>query len=92
MNDEVTCEHCGGTGHRPLTGVYAETLAGVRRRCSRSRDSYVYAGRDWKWFKAPSAMALNNRLSRLEEMGFVFSERYGRQRRFYLCSHQGDMK
>lgn len=89
MTDEITCQHCGGTGHLPLTGVYAETLAGVRRRCARGKECYVVANRDWKWFQSPSATALNNRLDRLEEMGFLFSERFGKQRRFYLSVWSG---
>ena len=35
------------------------------------------------------AETLNNRLRKLEEHGHVFSERYGAQRRFYLCVTKG---
>lgn len=64
-----------------LTGVYAETLKQVRARCRKSTD-YVLAHRDaGLWFNC-RATALNNRLSRLEQMGFLVSERFGKQRRF----------
>lgn len=88
MKDFHECPHCQGQGQIPLTGVYAETLAGVRRYCAR-KGGHVVANRDWKQFDAPTPTALNNRLARLEEMGFVFSERFGRQRRFYMCSVKG---
>lgn len=77
---ECVCKHCKGRGVLPLTGVYAETLRGVQRLCGRD-GCYVVANRDAWWFQCKPT-ALNNRLRRLEEMGFVQSCWFGRQRRF----------
>lgn len=82
MSDHVLCPHCRGRGIIELTGIYAETLRGVRRKCARN-GSYVVANRDAAWFGC-QATALNNRLDALEKHGLLRSERYGRQRRFYL--------
>ena len=71
----------------PLTGIYAETLQTMRTLLA-NRDAWIVANKDAKHFGCKPT-ALNNRLSRLEEMGFVLSERYGAQRRFYLCATKG---
>lgn len=81
MKHYLQCPHCRGEGQIELTGVYAETLRGVRRWCARP-ERFVVANRDWKWFAAPSPTALNNRLAMLERHGFLVSEKFGRQRRF----------
>lgn len=84
--DVYTCTHCAGRGVVPLTGVYLETLRAIRRKLARG--GYVVAGRDASWFGC-KATALNNRLSRLEEMGHLMSEQYGKQRRFTLTVAKG---
>lgn len=83
MSDHISCPHCKGKGTQPLTGVYAETLKGCRRLCRKG--GYVMANRDAEWFGC-GPTALNNRLSRLEELGFLVSEKYGRQRRFKVTN------
>lgn len=80
------CPTCQGAGVIPLTGIYAETLRGVRRLASRG--GYVVANRDASWFGCKPT-ALNNRLAMLENHGYVYSEKYGRQRRFFLCVTKG---
>lgn len=77
--DRVKCPHCDGKGHTELGGVYAETLQRMREHCSQG--GYVVANRDAELFGC-NPTALNNRLKRLEELGFVVSEKSGRQRRF----------
>lgn len=79
--DTTPCPHCSGCGRIPLTGIYAETLRGLRRWCTRPA-RFVVSNRDAWWFGC-KATALNNRLARLEELGLARSEKYGRQRRFY---------
>ena len=79
--DVVPCPHCQGRGQVAVTGVYAETLRGLRRWCANT-DRHVVANRDAGWFGC-KATALNNRLAWLEAHGFARSEKYGRQRRFY---------
>ena len=75
----LTCPHCKGDGRLELTGVYLETLIGVRLLCAKS--GHVIANQHAPAFDCKPT-ALNNRLRRLEELGFLVSERYGRQRRF----------
>lgn len=87
MTDKYECSCCNGTGRRELTGIYADTLNGVRRLC-KSKDSFVTAGRYAKWFRC-KATALNNRLAMLESHGFLFSEKYGKERRFFLSRVRG---
>jgi hypothetical protein len=79
----IRCPHCKGCGRLPLTGIYLDTLRGVRRKCA-MKGGNVVANRDAAWFGC-KATALNNRLVRLEELGFLRSEKYGRQRRFTLA-------
>lgn len=81
--DTTACPHCNGKGRIPVTGVYAETLRGLRRWCKRP-GMFVVANRDAYWFDCKPT-ALNNRLAWLESHGFARSEKYGRQRRFYLA-------
>lgn len=75
----VKCHTCKGSGLVVVTGVYAETLAGLRRL---AKSGYVVAGRDAAWFGC-KATALNNRLAWLETHGLARSEKYGRERRFF---------
>ena len=77
--DQIRCSCCRGTGKVPVTGVYAETLHGLRRM-TRAR-GYVVANRDAGWFLCEPT-ALNNRLAWLEKNGLAKSEKFGRQRRF----------
>lgn len=83
MHDRIRCATCHGTGMIVVTGVYAETLHGLRRRCSRG--GFVVANRDAAWFGC-KATALNNRLAWLEAHGLAKSERFGRQRRFFAVN------
>jgi response regulator of citrate/malate metabolism len=82
MADRYKCPCCKGRGTMPLTGIYAETLRDVRRWCARP-ERHVVANRDAWWFGC-SPTALNNRLAWLEEHSFIKSEKYGRQRRFFV--------
>jgi hypothetical protein len=75
----VKCSHCSGRGTVTLSGVYAETLNGLRRLCKSY--GYVVANRDAKLFGCKPT-ALNNRLAALERHGLARSEKFGRQRRF----------
>ena len=84
MTDHNTCPHCQGTGKIPLTGIYAETLDKMRKL----KFPFVVANQHAEYFGCQPT-ALNNRLRKLEEYGHVFSERYGAQRRFYLCVTKG---
>lgn len=80
MADSYKCPCCKGKGAVPLTGVYADTLRGLRRLCRRP-GGYVVANRDAPLFGC-EATALNNRLAWLERHGLATSFKYGRQRRF----------
>lgn len=82
MTDRHTCPHCNGFGTIPLTGIYADTLD-TMRQLSRTGWKFIVANQAAHRFLCKPT-ALNNRLRRLEELGFVRSERFGRQRRFYL--------
>lgn len=75
------CQMCSGTGKLAVSGVYKETLDGMKRLCARG--GYVIANRDAKWFGC-SGPALSNRLVWLEIHGYAVSERYGREKRFRL--------
>ncbi len=78
----LTCHHCKGKGMVELSGVYAETLRGVRRLCHQEVASVV-ANQWYKWFGCKPS-ALSNRLKKLEEHGFLRSEFFGRERRYFL--------
>ena len=80
MKDKVPCPFCNGKGHTILTGVYAETLTLLRKLTS-EKESFIVANQHAEQFGC-NPTALNNRLKRLEELGFAKSERYGRQRRY----------
>lgn len=88
-HDRFACPHCEGLGTLPLTGVYAVTL-GIARLICNERD-FVVANRDAEKF-ACKPTALNQRLKGLEDKGFLWSERYGSQRRFYLSCRTGTLK
>lgn len=75
-SDRVTCGHCGGTGHIELTGVYADTLALLRRQRAE------ITGADLAKVDGCKETAMNNRLAMLESHGFAKSRRYGRKRLF----------
>lgn len=77
-NHAHECPACKGHGWIELTGVYLETLKIILK----AKTTQVVANRD-HWFFGCSPTALNNRLARLEQMGYLKSERCGRQRRFY---------
>lgn len=79
MPTAIQCPHCKGKGTIPLTGVYAETLRGVRRLtksygyCVANKHAYLFGCKP---------TALNQRLAALERHGLLSSERFGRQRRY----------
>ena len=79
--DTIACPHCNGRGSVPVTGIYADTLTGLRRLTAQGRD--CVANRDAFFVFGCKPTALNNRLAWLEAHGFARSEKYGRQRRFY---------
>lgn len=72
----VPCKACGGTGEVELTGIYRDTLLWLRNHPDPQNAAAI--ARILK--VAPTAMA--NRLTALERMGLVTSERYGRERRW----------
>lgn len=76
----VTCSHCKGKGVIPVTGVYKETLRGLRRLCEQS-GGYCVANIHAAWFGCKGT-ALSNRLAWLEAHGLARSVKYGRQRRY----------
>lgn len=78
--ETVTCPRCEGEGVVALTGVYAETLAGVRGWC-RKHGGYIVANQAADAFGCEPT-ALCNRLDRLESLGLLTSETFGRERRF----------
>ncbi len=81
MADLVPCPCCGGTGLRPLTGVYAETLALLRAAGEAT-------GADLARRVGCKATAMNNRLAALERLGLAVSRRYGRLR-LYRAAERG---
>ena len=74
MSDTTTCGHCGGTGHVELTGVYADTLALLRRQKTE------VTGADLAVVDGCKDTTMNNRLAMLEHHGLATSRRYGRKR------------
>ncbi len=74
MKDTTTCGHCGGTGHVELNGVYADTLALLRKQ----KDEVT--GADLAKIDGCKPCAMNNRLSMLDHHGFLTSRRYGKKR------------
>lgn len=76
MADTTTCGHCGGTGHVELTGIYADTLALLRRQKSE------VTGAALSKIDGCKDTTMNNRLAMLERHGFATSRRYGRERLF----------
>lgn len=79
--DLIPCGCCEGSGQVFLGEEYQKTLDLIRK--SFRRPAHVLANRDHKNFGCRPT-ALNNRLRRLEELGFLTSVRSGRVRRFYL--------
>lgn len=72
----VRCPHCRGAGEVELTGVYAETLALLRRHGKEA------SGAALARLDGCKATAMNNRLAALERLGLASSRRYGRERLF----------
>jgi len=72
--DQVFCQHCSGTGRREVTGIYAETLALLRRQ------KQEVTGADLAAIDGCKATAMNNRLASLERLGLATSRRFGRKR------------
>ena len=70
----VRCPYCRGTGHIPLTGVYADTLALLQQQPGE------VTGADLAKAAGCQGPAMNNRLAALERLGLATSRRYGRLR------------
>lgn len=71
----VTCPCCHGTGQAPMTQPLVETLAILTQRPISTADIYAAVpGRDYF-----GITAINNRLNKLQKMGFVASERRGKE-------------
>jgi len=79
MTDFVQCSCCGGEGHVPLDGVFADTLKVLRKQRGEVTGAELSRAMKCK----PTAM--NNRLSYLQRHGFAVSRKYGR-RRFYRAT------
>jgi Mn-dependent DtxR family transcriptional regulator len=77
------CPRCRGSGQIPLTGVYAETLALLKRQ---RREA---SGADLARLDGCSGPAMCNRLARMEHLGLVVSRRYGHLR-LYRATTNGD--
>jgi hypothetical protein len=73
MSDMHPCAMCKGTGRVPLSGIYADTLALLRKYRN-------LCGADLAAIARCNGSAMCNRLAALEKMGFATSTRYGRQR------------
>lgn len=82
MATYISCGCCKGTGKVLLTGVYADTLLGARRYLK--SHAYLLASETAGWFGC-KATALSNRLKRLETLGLLKAQVYGRQRRYTLA-------
>lgn len=76
MPDRVPCGHCRGCGTVEVTGVYADTLALLRKQ----QDEV--SGAELARVAGCKATAMCNRLARLERMGLATSRKYGRERLF----------
>lgn len=68
----VKCSRCRGKGFVALTGVYADTLALVKRNPGLN-------GAQLAELAGCKATAMNNRLRALEDRGLASGEQYGRQ-------------
>ena len=69
----VRCTHCKGKGKVELNGVYADTLALLRKHDT-------VTGAELARVDGCSPNAMNNRLAALERMGLARSTRYGHKR------------
>ena len=76
MAVSIRCPCCRGSGRIPLTGIYAQTLA-LLRRCHGEVTAASLARQD-----GCKATAMNNRLAALERFGLATSRRFGRLRLF----------
>lgn len=72
---KVKCKCCAGTGSIELTGVYADTLALLRKAGETSGASLAKVA-------GCKSTAMNNRLAALEGHGLATSRPYGRLRLF----------
>jgi Mn-dependent DtxR family transcriptional regulator len=70
----IRCAHCRGKGAVPLSGVYMETWAALRRQKER------VSGADLARLMGVPETAMNNRLVALERHGLAEGEAYGRKR------------
>ncbi len=71
------CSQCGGSGYVTMTGVFADTLALLKKQSGEVTAAQLALVARCK------ATAMSNRLAALERMGFVSSRRYGRLRLFH---------
>ena len=78
--DMISCSCCNGSGKIELNGIYADTLAAIRRLRNRTE----FTGAEFGRLMVCKATAMNNRLAALERLGFLTSKRYGQQRRYRL--------
>lgn len=67
----IACSHCSGEGWIPLTGVYAETLALLKKQ------KHEINGADFARLAKVNPTAMNNRLVALEGYGLAEGRRYG---------------
>lgn len=71
MPDYIPCSHCSGEGHIELTGVFAETLALLRKQTK------TLNGAQLAQIAKVNPTAMNNRLVWLEGHGLAERTRYG---------------
>ena len=74
MPETIKCHCCNGTGRIPFTGIYADTLALLRKQ----RDPMT--GIELARLAKCEGTAMCNRLAALESMGFAESKPYGRKK------------
>lgn len=74
--ETVPCGCCGGTGRVMLTGVYADTLALLRKQ------RQPLNGKQLSELDGCSNEAMCNRLRAIERYGLARSVRHGRERRW----------
>lgn len=70
----IPCGHCRGTGRIELTGIYAETLALLKKQRKPLNGAALAKLAGCK------ATAMNNRLVALEKHGLAEGILYGRER------------
>ena len=77
----MKCSCCDGSGRVPFTGEYADTLDWIEANFTRGAD---FTGAELGKRLGIAATAMNNRLNRLEELGYLISIPYGRKRLYKL--------